>query len=464
MATECRQDSFDFGTVERRAVVGAFDGGVISSDAGALLLGATDRAVRLVDRFAACFSDRRDAELIEHTVATLTGQRLFGIALGYEDLNDHDKLRHDPVMAVLAGKLKTRRRDCAPVAGKSTLSRLEHAPEEGMVFAPPRYHKISHNAAAIEALFVTLFLEAHAKAPKRIILDLDATDDPLHGHQEGRFFHGYYDCYCYLPLYIFCGRHLLAAKLRRSNIDASAGAREEVARIVAQIRSRWPRVEIWLRADSGFAREELMSWCEQNDVHYVFGLARNDRLVAKIAGKLKAAEKEYVKTRAPARRFKDFTWTTLKSWSRKRRVIGKAEWTKGEANPRFIVTSLHKEEVAAQSLYEDVYCARGDMENRIKECQSDLFADRTPAATIRANQLRLWFASFAYVLVCALRRIALAGTELARATCGSIRLKLLKIGAQITISVRRVKVALASSYPGQQLFALAHERLKRAAA
>jgi hypothetical protein len=459
MATECRQDSFDFGTVDGRSVVCAFDGGVISSDAGALLLGATDKAIGLVARFADCFSDARNADLIEHTVATLVGQRVFAIALGYEDLNDHDALRHDPVMAVLAGKLAARRRECAPVAGKSTLSRLEHAPEEGLAFAPPRYHKISHDGDAIADLFVTLFLEAHGRPPKRIVLDLDATDDPLHGHQEGRFFHGHYDGYCYLPLYIFCGRHLLCAKLRRSNIDASAGAVEQVARIIARIRACWPKVEIWLRADSGFAREELMAWCEANGVGYVFGLARNDRLEAKIGRELKAAEKEAVETGAPARRFKDFMWTTRESWSRRRRVIAKAEWTRGEANPRFIVTSLAEEEVAAQVLYEDVYCARGDMENRIKECQGDLFADRTPAATMRANQLRLWFASMAYVLMCALRRIGLGSTELARATCGSIRLKLLKIGAQITISVRRVKIALASSYPLQELFALAHARL-----
>jgi hypothetical protein len=464
MATECRQDSFDFGTVEGRAVVGGFDGGVISSDAGALLLGGTDKAIGLIGRFAACFRDGRNAESIEHTLATLIGQRVFGIALGYEDLNDHDQLRHDPVFAVLAGKLKAKRRQCAPVAGKSTLSRLEHAPQEGPTFAPPRYHKIGHDAGAIAELFVTLFLEAHTRPPKRIILDLDATDDPLHGHQEGRFFHGYYDGYCYLPLYIFCGRHLLCAKLRRSNIDASAGSREEVARTVAQIRSRWPKVEIWLRADSGFAREELMAWCEDNGVEYVFGLARTERLVGKIVRELKAAEKEAAETGRSARRFKDFRWRTLESWSRKRRVIAKAEWTQGEANPRFIVTSLDRDEVAGQVLYEDIYCARGDMENRIKECQADLFADRTPAATMRANQLRLWFASMAYVLMCALRRIALAGTELARATCGSIRLKLLKIGAQVTISVRRVKIALASSYPWQQMFALAHTRLRRAAA
>ena len=463
MTTECRQDSFDFGTVAGRAVVGAFDGGVISSDAGALLLGATDAAVGLVDRFAACFRDGRKPELIEHRIETLVRQRVVGIALGYEDLIDHDELRHDPVMAVLAGKLEAQRKDCAPVAGKSTLSRLEHAPAEGAAFAPARYHKIGHDAAAIAALFATLFLEAHEKPPEEITIDLDATDDPLHGHQEGRFFHGYYDTYCYLPLYIFCGRHLLAAKLRRANIDASAGAVEEIARIVAQIRARWPKVKIRLRADSGFAREELMAWCEENGVDYVFGLARNDRLAAKIGRELKSAQREASRTGRAARRFKDFQWTTLESWSRRRRVIGKAEWTKGEANPRFIVTSLGRDEIAGQALYEDIYCARGDMENRIKECQADLFADRTPAATMRANQLRLWFASFAYVLVCALRRLALAGTELAKATCGSIRLKLLKIGAQVTVSVRRVKIALASSYPLQELFALAHVRLARLA-
>jgi hypothetical protein len=341
---------------------------------------------------------------------------------------------------------------------------LEHAPEEGPGFTSSRYHKISHDADAIERLFVTLFLEAHATPPRRIILDLDATDDPLHGHQEGRFFHGYYDCYCYLPLYIFCGRHLLSAKLRRSNIDASAGAVVETARIVAQIRSRWPHVQIILRADSGFAREELMAWCEDNGVDYVFGLARNERLVAKIRRQLKAAEREAVATGAPARRFRDFQWSTLDSWSRERRVIGKAEWTKGEANPRFIVTSLDAAQGSAAFLYENLYCARGDMENRIKECQLDLYADRTPATTMRANQLRLWFASFAYVLVCALRRIGLAGTQLAAATCGTIRLKLLKIGAQVTVSVRRVKFALASACALRDIFAAACTRLRQAAA
>jgi hypothetical protein len=450
---------FGFAPVGGRRVEAAFDGGTITSDAGALLLGATDRAIGLIGRFAGCFADHRRPELIEHAVATLVGQRVFAIALGYEDLVDHDALRHDPAMAVLAGKLEARRSDCAPVAGKSTLNRLELSRPE-----PSRYHKISHDPARIEQLFVDLFLDAHRSAPKQIVLDLDATDDPLHGHQEGRFFHGYYDGYCYLPLYVFCGRHLLAAKLRRADIDASAGAVEEVARIVARIRRCWPRTRILLRADSGFAREPLMAWCEGNRVDYVFGLARNARLVGEIAVELAQAEAEARQTGRPARRFKDFMWSTRDSWSRRRRVIAKAEWTGGEANPRFVVTSLRASEIAAQPLYERVYCARGDMENRIKEAQGDLFADRTSAATMRANQLRLWFASMAYVLMCALRRIGLAHTQFAEASCGTIRLKLLKIGALVRISVRRVKFAMASGCPWQNEWALVHARLCAAAA
>jgi Transposase DDE domain group 1 len=329
MPTDCSPDRFDFAPVEGRHVIAAFDGGAITSDAGALLLGATDRAIRLVERFATCFADHRAAEAVEHRITTLVGQRIFGIALGYEDLIDHDQLRHDPAMAVLAGKLTARRSRCAPLAGKSTLNRLEHAPSG----EPSRYHKIRHDPTAIERLFVELFLEAHRRPPKQIILDLDATDDPIHGHQEGRFFHGYYDCFCYLPLYVFCGRHLLAAKLRRSNIDASAGAVEEVERIVAQIRQRWPRVRVLLRADSGFARDALMTWCEQNRVDYVFGLARNARLEAEIAPELAQAEATGRQSGVAARVFKDFRWTTLDSWSRKRRVVAKAEWTQGGANP-----------------------------------------------------------------------------------------------------------------------------------
>ena len=460
MPTECSATLFEFAPVEGRRVVAAFDGGAITSNAGALLLGATDRAINLISRFAACFRDARSAARIEHEVATLVGQRIFGIALGHEDVVDHDQLRHDPVLAILAGKLAARRTDCAPLAGKSTLNRLEHAPAG----EPGRYHRIGHDAAAIEALFVDLFLEAHRKGPPRqIILDLDATDVPLHGHQEGRFFHGYYDAYCYLPLYVFCGRHLLAARLRRANIDASAGALEEVARIVGQIRARWPRVRILLRADSGFAREALMAWCEAHRVDFVFGLARNARLVEELAIDLAWAEEEATCTGGSARRFRDFRWSTLDSWSRRRRVIGKAEWTRGAANPRFIVTSLCSAEIDARSLYERIYCARGEMENRIKECQLDLFAGRASAATMRANQLRLWFASMAYGLLCALRRIGLAHTEFAEATSSTLRLALLKIGALVRISVRRVALAMASAHPHQPEFALAQARLTAAA-
>jgi hypothetical protein len=444
--------------VEGRVVEAAFDAGLVTSDAGGLLLGAADRAIGLVDRFAACFRDHRRQDLIEHAVTTLIGQRVFGIALGYEDLNDHDQLRHDPVLAVLAGKLSSPRETCAPVAGKSTLNRLELSREE-----PTRYHKIAYNEAAIEALPVALFLEAHQRPPKQIILDLDATDDPLHGHQEGRFFHGYYDCYCYLPLYVFCGRHLLLAKLRPSDIDAAAGSVEAIERIVRQIRARWPHVRILLRADSGFAREALMTWCEDNRVDYVFGLARNARLVAMIEEELAAARTTAEKSGQPARRFKDFQWSTLGSWNRRRRVIAKAEWTQGEANPRFLVTSLTRAEAGARRLYEDIYCARGDMENRIKECQLDLYADRTSAATMRANQLRLWFASMAYVLICALRRIGLAETAFADATCGTIRLKLLKIGALVRVSVRRIRFAMASACPAADDWGRAARRLADAA-
>ncbi len=340
MRTECISDLFGFAPVEGRRVEASFVGGTITSDAGGLPLGSTDRAIALIDRFAQRFKDRRDPGLIEHQVRTLVGQRVFGLALGYEDLNDHDHLRHDPLLAVLLGKLEAKRSDCAPIAGKSTLNRLELSRLE-----PTGYHRISHDGTAIENLLVDLFVEAHRRAPRQIVLDLDATDDPLHGQQEGRFFHGYYDSYCYLPLYVTCGRHLLAAKLRRSNIDGSAGADVELARIVSRIRASWPRVRILVRADSGFARESLMAWCEANGVDFVFGLAGNQRLAKEVEWHLAQAGAESRRTGQPARRFNDFYYATLKTWSCRRRVIGKAEWTEGETNPRFIVTSLNRAEI-----------------------------------------------------------------------------------------------------------------------
>ncbi|HEY6353378.1 MAG TPA: IS1380 family transposase [Burkholderiaceae bacterium] len=446
--------------MERRAVVAGFDGGDITSNAGALLLGQVDRGLGLMRRFAACFIDRRDPRFVEHEVETLVGQRIFGLALGYEDLNDHDELRKDPTFAVLAGKLSpVLRTDCEALAGKSTLNRLEHTPRRHGA----KYHKIDCDGARVDTLLVDLFLEAHARAPREIVLDLDNTDIPLYGDQEGRFFHGHYEEYCYLPLYLFCGRHLLLARQRRANVAGSAGAVEEVARIVAEIRRRWPRVRITLRADSGFANEELMRWCEENRVDYVFGLARNRRLEAALAEPLAEAERLCIASGKPARVFRDFQYRTIDSWSRARRVIGKAEHTLEGANPRFIVTSLKRTRVAydARALYEDLYCARGEAENRVGE-QFELFADRASSATLQANQLRLWFSAMAYVLVDTLRRVGLRHSQLANAAVATIRLKLLKLGARVRTSVRRIHFAIASGCPNMTEFELAYRYLRRA--
>jgi hypothetical protein len=379
--------------------------------------------------------------------------------LGYEDLNDHDELRKDPSFAVLAGKLEAGRGDCAAVAGKSTLNRLEHVAKRHAA----KYHKIDCDGSKVEALFVGFFLAAYERAPREIVLDLDNTDIRLYGEQESRFFHGYYDSYCYLPLYVFCGRHLLLAKQRPANVAGSAGAEEEMARIVAQIRHKWPQVRITLRADSGFANETLMRWCEENRVDYVFGLQRNSRLEAALAPPLAEAKRLCQASGKPARLYREFMYRTLDSWTRARRVIGKAEHTLEGANPRFIVTSLKRTRGACDpcSLYEELYCARGEAENRIGE-QFELFADRASSHTLPANQLRLWFSAMAYVLVDAMRRIALRHTQFADAAVNTIRLKLLKIGAQVRKSVRRVYFALASSCPNQVEFELAYLYLRRA--
>jgi hypothetical protein len=459
MHTECNPEQMEFEAVERRRVVASFDGGTVSSDGGALLLARTDEAIGLIDRLAQCFGDHRMPELVEHSVRTLVGQRVFGLAAGYEDLNDHDALRKDPLWGALMGKLTAKRRDCEALAGKSTLNRLEWASAQ----TTTKYRRITVDAEAIEALFVTLFLESYASAPQEIVLDLDATDDPLHGDQEGRFFHGYYDGYCYLPLYIFCGRHLLCAKLRPANIDGAAGAQEELERIVTQIRERWPETRIILRADSGFAREALMSWCESNGVHYVFGLARNRRLEAWLGPALQRVSEQVEVLGRAAREFVEAPYRTRTSWSRARRVIGKAEVTMLGSNPRFVVTSLDAGAWEAKALYEELYCARGEMENRIKEAQLELFADRTSTHVFRANQLRLWFSSFAYTLIEALRRLGLQETQFARAGAQRIRLSLLKIGAVITLSVRRVKVALSSACPWKAEFLAAYESVSTAA-
>ena len=467
--TQCSKDAIEFKALGKRFVVADFNGGTITSDAGALLLDKTDQAIGLLNRAAGCFVDHRDPDLIEHTVEQLIRQRVFGLALGYEDLNDHDELSRDPLLAAVVGKCEPTGKDRRswrdrerPLAGKSTLNRLELTSEN----ADPasRYKKTVLDFPAMRSVFVNVFLDAHQTPPEQIVIDLDATDDILHGQQEGRFFHGYYKNYCYLPLYAFCGEHLLAAELRPSNIDGSAGTVEVMERLVSTIRKRWPDTQIILRGDSGFTREEIMAWCEANKVDYVLGLAKNSRLTGKIANELSAAEIEHERTCKAARCFKDFRYSTLKSWSCERRVVGKAEHLKKGSNPRFVVTSLAAEAWDARALYEDLYCARGEMENRIKEQQMCLFADRTSTRWMRSNQIRLWFSSLGYVLVSALRRLGLAGTTMARSRCDTIRLKLLKIGASVRVSVRRVLVSLASGYPLQELFHQIYCRLESAIA
>jgi len=456
MTTECNQFSLEFHSLNQRRVIARFDGGNISSDAGIVLLREVEKRTGLIASLAECFRDYRDQRWVEHTVEELLGQRLFGYCLGYEDLNDHDQLRTDPMLAVAVGKAdplgmnRLREEDRGKaLAGKSTLNRLEL----GKAGEIDKYKKILMQESEIDAWIVRAFLDAHAAAPEEIVLDLDATDDLIHGNQEGKFFHGYYGNYCYLPLYIFSGEHLLCARLRRSNIDGAEGSIEELTRIVAQIRKAWPAVKIVIRADSGFCRDELMSWCETSQIDYVLGLAKNERLKKEIADQLQQAEAQFGQTQQPARVFKDFRYQTLHSWSRERRVVGKAEWMDKGANPRFVVTSLSSERMDGRAVYEDFYCARGDMENRIKEQQLDMFADRTSAATMRANQLRLYLSSAAYILMHALRRLGLKNTDLAQAQCQTIRLKLLKIGAQVRFTVRHIWISLAGGYPYADTFA-----------
>lgn len=457
MKTQCTPEPLKFHALQRREVTAAFDGGFISSDAGGLLLREVEEKVGVLSRLAGCFTDYRDPGLVEHPVEALVKQRVYGIGLGYEDLNDHEQLRHDPLLAVLcdkpdpSGQSRLREQDRGKaLAGKSTLNRLELFPQESK--GKDRYKRIAANPEAMDALLVDVFLEAHRQRPRWITLDVDATDDRVHGGQEGKFFSAYYKDYCYLPLYIFCGEHLLCARLRTADQDAATGTVDEVARIVRQIRQRWPKVRVLVRGDSGFCREDLMVWCEQNRVDYLLGLAKNCRLTAELKLERVLAKLIHDLKAMPARAFGDFRYQTRKSWSRERRVVGKAEHLDKGENPRFVVTSLHKRQYDAKTLYEQVYCARGEMENRIKEQQLDLFADRTSTHHLHSNQLRLYFASFAYVLLHALRRLGLKGTEMAQAQAGTIRLKLLKLGARVTLSVRRIRVSFTNTYPWQGVF------------
>jgi hypothetical protein len=449
--TECIQSSFLFEGCGKREIVARFDGGTISSDGGALLLRQTDQRLNLLPRLAQCFLDLRDQSRVEHTILEMLSQRVYGLALGYEDINDHEQLRSDPLFGILAGREEPGR----DLAGKSTLNRFELG-----TGASDRYKKISFRQDVIDSLLVAVFVESEPAPPTEIVLDIDTTDLPLHGKQEGRFFHGYYDSYCYLPLYVFCGDHVLCARMRESNHDAAYGCLTEIRRIVTQIRTAWPEVRIILRGDSGFCRDELMRWCEVNQVDYLFGLAKNKRLRRIIDLQMWQATQQWKETQKPARIFTEFEYETRKSWARARRVVAKAEHIDGKQNPRFVVTSLTPEQWPAQKLYEDLYCSRGDMENRIKE-QFSLFADRVSAETIRANQMRLYLSAIAYVLVSGLRRIGLKGTELAEAQVSTIRTKVLKIGAQIRVTARKVWVSMASSYPWQGLYQQVWMNLRR---
>jgi len=467
MGPECSGDQYVFPWVDRRRVQARFDGGRLSSDGGGLLLREVEQPRGLIRQFAACFTDHRDPTRVEHSVEALVAQRVYALALGYEDLNDHEELRADPLVAILVGERdllgaqRARARDRGyALAGKSTLNRLElGACEAG---GDHRYRKITLEKDAVDRFLVDVYVQAHPEPPASIVLDLDATDDPLHGRQEDRFFHGYYGHYCYLPLYIFCGDFPLLAQLRPANIDAAAGSVEAVERIVEQLRAAWPTVPILVRGDAGFCREALMASCEAHDVDFLFGLARNARLERWLAPFLAKAEAAFTATGEASRVFAEADYQTLTSWSRARRVVGKAEWLAKGANPRFVVTSLSSDAVNAQTLYEQRYCARGEMENRIKEQQLDLFADRTSASTFAPNQLRLWCSTVAYLLLSELRRLGLKGTAWARAQCGTLRLKLLKIGARIQVSVRRIRLALASGYPYEGLFAQVYANLRRA--
>ena len=355
--TACNQETFAFTAHFSRRVEAGFTAGQVSSDGGALLLREVERKINLLGRLAGCFIDGRMPLLVRHQLSQMLAQRVYGLALGYEDLNDHEQLRSDPLLGVLSGK----RELDEPLAGKSTLNRLE------LTGRSARYHKIAYSAKALDRLLVDLYLESHAAPPAEIVLDLDATDIPLYGHQPERFFHGYYDGYCYLPLYIFAGDQLLCARLRPASQDAAAGSTEEVERIVEQVRERWPEVRIVLRADSGFCREDLMSWCESKHVDYLFGLARNKRLRRIIGAEMHQAQMLHQTSGNAARVFAEFSYRTRKSWSRARRVVAKVEYLDKGENPRFVVTSLNDEQWTAQDLYEKFYCARGEMENRIKE-------------------------------------------------------------------------------------------------
>ena len=436
--TECSGKPLVFSSLFRRRVEADFDGGHLTSDGGALLVREVDRRLGLIRRLAACLSDPRDPRYVTHAIETMLRQRVFGLVLGYEDLNDHQTLRDDPLMKLVAEQ------DPAgdPLASPPTLSRLEN--------------RVDRRALGrMAGVLVETFVASQAEPPEEVLLDFDATDDPLHGMQEGRFFHGYYDGYCYLPLYVFAGEHLLVAYLRPSNIDPSKHTRAILKLLVKRFRRAWPHVRIVVRADSGFCRWRLMRWCDRHGVDYLLGLAKNVRLERLAAPWAEEAARAFQATGTKQRLFAEVSYAA-ETWDRARRVLIKAEHLADGPNTRFVVTSLPGD---PQALYDERYCARGEMENRIKEQQLALFADRTSCHRFLANQFRLLLSAAAYVLVEALRRVGLAGTQEAKAQTGTIRLRLLKVGARVRITARRVALHLASGYPWQALLRQVAARL-----
>lgn len=485
-ATRSIPKQFKFEQPKSPPIVVNFTGGQVTSDAGLGLIAELDRKLQITSRLALCFQDYRQRNRMLHPIEGLIAQRIYGLVMGYEDLNDHEELRHDPMFALALQKRIGLENELTVLAGKSTLNRLEHCPEDVEQGADSRYHKIGHCPSEIESLFVDIFLESYAKEPRQIILDLDVTDDLVHGTQEQVFFNTYYAGYCYAPLYIFCGKHLLAAKLRPSNVDPAAGALEELQRVIKQIREQWSNVHILVRGDSAYSRDNIMDWCEsQTGVDYVFGLAQNSRLIQMTTTTKNRASLEYKQKLSTVVSFletvfnpgeqlpevaynlinnsiwyKSLNYQTRESWSRSRRVVCKVESGVKGTNIRFVVTSITTNKMAPGELYTQKYCPRGEMENRFKEQQLELFSDRTSTHTFAGNQLRLWFSSIAYVLMNALRSKCLAKTELQNAQVGTIRTKLLKLGALITVSARRILIAISSSNPSKHIWAAAYRCLK----
>jgi len=413
----------------RRKVEAEFSGGEVSSDGGALLLREVDRRIGLLDRVARGLIDPREPGKVKHDVASVLRQRVFGLCLGYEDLNDHDRLRGDTLIQTLAGRNEV-------LASSATLCRIENWAHHGL------------SAWAMHGAMVESFIASFPRAPEELVLDFDATEDPLHGRQEGRFFHGYYDCYCYLPLYVFCGSQLLVAYLRPSKIDAAKHAWAVLALLVKRLRAAWPQVRLILRADSGFCRDRMLRWGERHGVNYVVGIAQNARLNAATARVRRRLKRQLERSGAKQREFYEFRYGAH-PWAGERRVIARLEYSDQGDNPRYIVTNLEGE---ARALYEELYCARGEMENRIKEAQLGLFADRTSCRYFAANQFRLLLSSLAYSLIERLRALGLSGTEWASAQAHTVRVKLLKIGAVIVRNTRRIRVLLSSHYPFRDTF------------